>query len=135
MPRATLIAMAIVALGGCGGSVVVAPDGPEPAPRPRAANTSTAATLGIPPGHLPPPGECRIWRPGVPPGHQAPPGDCAILAREVPPSAWLLYRPSRKSKEVRVSVYDDRRPTRVVTVRFFDARSGKLLREHNHDPR
>src|SRR2546425_3891701 len=31
---------------------------------------STAATLGVPPGHLPKPGQCRIWIPGVPPGHQ-----------------------------------------------------------------
>jgi hypothetical protein len=30
----------------------------------------------IPPGHLPPPGECRVWRPGVPPGHQPPPFRC-----------------------------------------------------------
>jgi hypothetical protein len=30
----------------------------------------------IPPGHLPPPGECRVWLPGRPPGHQPPPGRC-----------------------------------------------------------
>jgi hypothetical protein len=30
----------------------------------------------IPPGHLPPPGECRVWRRGVPPGHQPPPFRC-----------------------------------------------------------
>jgi hypothetical protein len=30
----------------------------------------------IPRGHLPPPGECRVWRPGVPPGHQPPPFRC-----------------------------------------------------------
>jgi hypothetical protein len=30
----------------------------------------------IPPGHLPPPGECRTWYPGVPPGHQPPPHRC-----------------------------------------------------------
>jgi hypothetical protein len=30
----------------------------------------------IPPGHLPPPGECRVWYPGVPPGHQPPPFKC-----------------------------------------------------------
>ena len=31
---------------------------------------------GIPPGHLPPPGECRVWYPGVPPGQQPPPFKC-----------------------------------------------------------
>jgi hypothetical protein len=30
----------------------------------------------IPPGHYPPPGECRVWIPGRPPGHQPPPVKC-----------------------------------------------------------
>jgi hypothetical protein len=30
----------------------------------------------IPRGHLPPPGECRVWDRGVPPGHQPPPYRC-----------------------------------------------------------
>jgi hypothetical protein len=30
----------------------------------------------IPSGHLPPPGECRVWYPGVPPGQQPPPFRC-----------------------------------------------------------
>ena len=33
----------------------------------------------IPPGHYPPPGECRLWYPGVPPGHQPPPVSCHSL--------------------------------------------------------
>ena len=45
----------------------------------------------IPPGHLPPPGKCRIWFPGRPPGHQPPPGDCHMLRLEVPPGAHLIY--------------------------------------------
>ncbi len=44
----------------------------------------------IPPGHMPPPGACRIWYPGRPPGHQPPPGDCATLAHQVPDGAWLI---------------------------------------------
>lgn len=47
-------------------------------------------TFRIPPGHYPPPGECRIWRPGVPPGHQDPPGACDILRQQVPPGAVLI---------------------------------------------
>ena len=31
---------------------------------------------GIPPGHLPPEGLCRVWYDGVPPGHQPPPTGC-----------------------------------------------------------
>lgn len=30
----------------------------------------------IPRGHLPPPGECRVWYPGRPSGHQPPPFRC-----------------------------------------------------------
>lgn len=37
---------------------------------------------GITPGHLPPPGECRVWYDGVPPGQQPPPTDCATARRE-----------------------------------------------------
>ena len=31
---------------------------------------------GIPPGHLPPEGSCRVWYDGVPPGQQPPPTSC-----------------------------------------------------------
>jgi hypothetical protein len=44
----------------------------------------------IPPGHMPPPGMCRIWLPGVPPGQQPPPGDCRELEYQIPPGAWLI---------------------------------------------
>lgn len=44
----------------------------------------------IPPGHLPPPGECRIWYPDRPPGHQPPPGSCGELRFRVPPGAFLV---------------------------------------------
>ncbi len=45
----------------------------------------------VPPGHLPPPGECRIWYPGRPAGHQPPPGPCHVLEFQVPPGAFLVY--------------------------------------------
>ncbi|MCE8019925.1 hypothetical protein HOP51_07330 [Halomonas sp. MCCC 1A11036] len=45
---------------------------------------------GIPPGHMPPPGECRIWYHDSPPGQQPPPGDCYDMQRRVPPGAALI---------------------------------------------
>ena len=33
-------------------------------------------TQGIPAGHLPPPGECRVWNDDRPPGQQLPPTSC-----------------------------------------------------------
>lgn len=36
---------------------------------------------GIPPGHLPPPGSCRVWYDGRPPGQQPPPTSCRAAER------------------------------------------------------
>lgn len=44
----------------------------------------------IPPGHMPPPGQCRIWFPERPPGQQPPPGDCRSLRHHVPQGAMLI---------------------------------------------
>ena len=48
---------------------------------------------GVPPGHLPPPGLCRVWYDGVPPGHQPAPTNCndaeRIASRER--SARVIY--------------------------------------------
>ncbi len=45
----------------------------------------------IPPGHMPPPGSCRVWFPDRPPGQQPPPGNCRALRHHVPPGAVLVY--------------------------------------------
>ncbi len=49
-----------------------------------------ARHVEIPKGHLPPPGECRIWFPDRPPGQQPPPGPCNELRYNVPPGAYLV---------------------------------------------
>jgi hypothetical protein len=131
MGRAILALLAATSiLAACSTSVVLTD---EPAPKKEAKTEnqgpSTAATLGIPPGHLPPPGQCRVWIPGEPPGHQGPVGACSALAAQVPADGWLVYRPSKNKKEVKVSVYDARKPGVIVVIRFYDSKTGDLLRE------
>jgi hypothetical protein len=73
----------LLLLSGC--TVIVAD------PYPSQANIPYPSQADIPPGHLPPPGECRIWYPDRPPGQQPPPGDCRVLRSRVPPGAELIY--------------------------------------------
>jgi hypothetical protein len=97
-------------------------------------NASTAAKYGIPPGHLPPPGKCRVWVPGEPPGQQKkkyPAGDCDEIAGQVPPGAWLVYRPGEDKKEVVVREYGA--GSQITSVRVYDIVTGALLRELDPD--
>ena len=96
--------------------------GPEARPAPK-----SMAKLNIPPGHLPDPGQCRIWIPGTPPGHQPPPGDCAELAQQVPDGAWLISRASKKSKEFDCVVYEDDRPGVVLEIRIYSTKDGSFI--------
>ena len=53
------------------------------------AVTPEQAGIRVPPGHLPPAGQCRVWVPGRPPGQQAPAGSCNVA---VPEGAYLIRR-------------------------------------------
>src|SRR5881628_2106532 len=65
---------------------------------------STAATLGVPPGHLPKRGACRVWIPGVPPGQQPRPKSrpCDGIAAAAPAGSWILYRPTQDRKRIQL---------------------------------
>ena len=86
------------------------------------------ANLGLPDGHLPPPGECRIWYPARPAGQQPPPGKCGALSRQVPAGAWLMRRPDGQPQQVDVTVYDQQLPGVALSVGIFDARTGSFIR-------
>ena len=81
---------ALIVLTGCASSSY----GGMRAPDVVAARSSAAAgprSAGhIPPGHYPPPGECRIWHEGRPPGQQPRPVRCDRLGA-VPAGAFVLY--------------------------------------------
>src|SRR5688572_19312793 len=51
---------------------------------------SSRAAVRVPPGHLPPHGQCRVWFPDRPPGQQPPPSSCRELRRRVPDDAVLV---------------------------------------------
>src|SRR6266513_4296077 len=102
-------------------------------PEARSEGPSTAATLGVPPGHLPKPGECRIWIPGTPPGRQPKPKSrpCPGIAPLAPAGSWIVYRPTDDKKVVHVREVDARRAGAVVRIRIFDIETTRLLREEN----
>jgi len=87
--------------------------------------------FGVPPGHLPDPGECRLWYPGTPPGRQPRPRSrpCEGLAAIAPAGSWIIYRPTYDRRLVYVRVVDERRPGYVVRVRIFDLETDRLVRE------
>jgi hypothetical protein len=111
------------------GDVVVT----EPGTVVTTGSRSTAATLGIPPGHLPEAGSCRLWEPGRPPGQQRrlPAGPCDAVERQVRPGQWLVYRPGENKKIIEVRTYESAGSRGVVLrfIRVFDAVTGALLSE------
>jgi hypothetical protein len=72
--------------------------------------------LGVPKGHLPPPGQCKIWIPGKPPGQQSPPQSCRSAFRNAPLGAWVITHSADRYK---VNIFSATRPTVVSEIRFY----------------
>lgn len=89
-----------------GGDITGGEAAPQPSSRPGAAPTAPRVAhreyegedrdsrgrrqIMIPPGHMPPPGKCRVRYPDRPPGQQPPPRACGELRYRVPPGATLV---------------------------------------------
>ncbi|MFC1639503.1 hypothetical protein ACFL3B_01915 [Gemmatimonadota bacterium] len=85
-------------------------------------------SLGIPPGHLPGPGECRVWVQGTPPGLQARARSCNGILATAPVGSWILYRPAQYQRQVRVR-YLHANQQMVIAVRAFDSETGAYLHD------
>lgn len=76
-------------------------------------NDDRRTIQGIPPGHMPPAGECRVWIDGRPAGQQPPPTDCrsAQVDASRTPYARVIYGDRRPGDGYRNEPYrrDDRR--------------------------
>src|SRR5437899_1138982 len=134
MKTSLLSLLALVA--GC--TVVVRPPAEprrEPPPQERPPEQQpppvTVVILEVPPGHLPDPGECRLWYPGISPGRQPRPRSrpCEEIAQIAPAGSWIVYRPNYDRRLAYVRVVDERRPGIVIRVRIFDLETYRLVRE------
>ncbi len=104
------------------------------APVEEVTGPSTAATLDIPPGHLPDAGECRSWIPGTPPGRQDRARSCDGVLDHAPPGSMVLEGLPDGKQHVRV-MYIGERAGEVTRVLIFEKQTGKYVKEGNRDLR
>lgn len=116
----------LLAAAACSSTITTGTSAPQPAPA-QSRGPSTAATLKIPPGQLPPPGQCRVWVQGLPPGKQPRARTCTGIEDSAPPSSWVVYRPGKDKKVVHVREMDPRRVGVVARVTVYDVRSGTVV--------
>src|SRR5574341_33280 len=124
-------------LAACTRTVYVAPR-PQPQQAPGGGGGGagpTARTLGIPGGHLPRPGQCRIWIPGTPPGRQphARSRTCVGIRAIAPAGSWIVYRPTRDRRLVHVREVDRARAGVIIIVRLYDVNTGNFVRDARPD--
>ena len=74
--------------------------------------------LGIPKGHLPPPGECKVWFPGRPAGQQPPPMSCASAIRNRPPGAWVI---THQGNRFRVNIFKRGGQGILEEIRYYNS--------------
>ena len=100
------------------------PDRPPPPP------VRTYEVL-IPPGHLPSPGQCRVWISGRSPGRQPRPRSrpCAGIEAIAPPGSWIVYRRADDPSWVYLRVVDERRAGIVIRNRIYDLNTWEMVRD------
>jgi len=85
-----------VFIGSCSSLGLVIQSGghgtPPPPPSLPPSHHPSYQSLGVEPGHLPPPGSCKVWQPNKPAGQQAPPASCDKVMRAAKAGEWVLFR-------------------------------------------
>lgn len=121
MKKIALLFLVAGFLGSC--APIIVARAPIPIPGPRKVEKRgewSLHALGIPNGHMPPPGSCRIWYPGRPPGHQPPPFKCGVGRLSIPLGTFLVQR--LDGQFIQVDEYDAKRPNFVVRTGTFQLR-------------
>lgn len=99
----------------------------KPAAKSSTKPASSTVTLGVPEAHLPPKGQCRVWKHGATPFQQPQSRSCDGIVSTAPAGAMVLERPAKDSKVIRVRYIDAHKAGHVVRVRVFEASTGKYL--------
>jgi hypothetical protein len=73
--------------------------------------------LGVPKGHLPPPGECKVWFPGRPLSQQPPATSCASVLQNAPLGAWVI---TQEEGCYKVNIYNRTRRNVIDAVRYYE---------------
>ncbi|WP_247236521.1 hypothetical protein [Telluribacter sp. SYSU D00476] len=120
MTRNTLYAYSLLLLifiSGCAPMRYPYPPDDTDRDRDREVRNYRLSELGIPKGHLPPPGECKVWFPGRPPGQQPPPQSCGSALRDAPLGAWVIVHEGQRYK---VNIYNRTRRNLIDEVRYYE---------------
>lgn len=87
---------------------------------PRTGTVSPRKLKGVPKGHYPPPGSCKIWYPNRPPGHQPAATSCNNVYRtKLEPGAFILHGDRAYDADYDWREEERRRPG-TVTVDILD---------------
>ena len=82
---------------------------------PKTRGASPRQLVGVPKGHYPPPGSCRVWYPNRPPGHQPPPTRCDNLyGLRLEQGAFILHGDRAYDAEYDWREEERRRPGTVA---------------------
>ncbi len=92
---------------------------PTNKPKGRPGNYRSYHVLNIPPGHLPPPGRCRVWIPNNPPGQQKPPTSCSQALRDAPPGSWIITRMDNNNAHLEVREVHQSRKGIIIETEIY----------------